>query len=479
MMRNKIIAFFIFLIFTLSFFARLYKLNSPVADWHSWRQADTASVARNFIKSGYTPFVPIFDDLSNVQSGKDNPLGYRMVEFPIYQSLGFFLFKFIPGLSIEKSLRLVSIFFSLISMGILYLLTKKYYGLLTGVFSILIFGFLPYSVYYSRTILPEMTGVGLSLTAIYLLDLTLDKTRHNNVLFLLSALFSAAAVLVKPTTGFLLIPILYIFWQKNGFFGLTSLKFYAYGLLAIFPFFLWRIWISQFPEGIPAYTWLLNGDNIRFTPAFFRWIIAERIAKLILGYTGIFLLFLGLITKTAKKTNFLFGSLLIGTSLYVIVFAKGNIQHDYYQILILPALSVYAARGLSYLFTQNENLNSKIAPFLGLISLVLMFALSWYEVRGYYWINHPEIVEAGQRVDLLTPKTAKIIAAYNGDTAFLYQTNRNGWPLVNKPILEMIKDGADFLVIANPDPDALNLSKSYKILEKKESYVIFDLRKLP
>ena len=38
------------LIILIGFVARVYKLDSPIADWHSWRQADTAAVTRNFIK---------------------------------------------------------------------------------------------------------------------------------------------------------------------------------------------------------------------------------------------------------------------------------------------------------------------------------------------------------------------------------------------------------------------------------------------
>ena len=31
---------------------RLYKITSPIGDWHSWRQADTSAVTRNFVKYG-------------------------------------------------------------------------------------------------------------------------------------------------------------------------------------------------------------------------------------------------------------------------------------------------------------------------------------------------------------------------------------------------------------------------------------------
>ena len=449
---KKIISYWaLILILLLGFIVRLYKIDNPVADWHSWRQADTAAVARNFIKFGFDPLHPRYDDLSNVQSGKDNPQGFRMVEFPFYQILGYTGYKILPRLGIEIWLRLVSIFFSLLSIVFIYKLSEKYGSKLKAIFSAGIFAFLPYSVYYSRAILPEMTAVGLSLGAIYFFNINL----------LLSILFASFALLVKPTAGFLLLPIVYLFLKNRKKFGILM-------VLAFIPLFLWRWWIAQYPEGIAAYSWLLNGNNIRFKGAFFRWIIVDRLSRLILGYTGIFFLMLGLSAKSKEK-NYLFGSLLLGSILYVVVFATGNVQHDYYQVLLLPVIAMYAGRGLVEAW--------KLSKVIAVVCAVFMFAFAWYEIRGYYWVNHPEIVEAGRKIDELTPKNAKVIAPYMGDTAFLYQTNRQGWPVTQKPLPEMIQMGADYIVITNPDNDALKLP--YQVLYKASNYIIFDLKKTP
>ena len=47
--KDFLILFFILII---AFILRLYKINSPLADLHSWRQVDTAAVARNYVKNG-------------------------------------------------------------------------------------------------------------------------------------------------------------------------------------------------------------------------------------------------------------------------------------------------------------------------------------------------------------------------------------------------------------------------------------------
>lgn len=56
----------LFLIIVLGFVVRLYKINTPLADWHSWRQADTASVTRIFIEYGVHPLVPKYYDISTI-----------------------------------------------------------------------------------------------------------------------------------------------------------------------------------------------------------------------------------------------------------------------------------------------------------------------------------------------------------------------------------------------------------------------------
>src|SRR3989344_1632903 len=77
--------FWLGLILILGFLVRLYKIDSPIADWHSWRQADTAAVTRNFIKEGFNPFLPKYDDASGVaESPIANPNRFRFVEFPFY-----------------------------------------------------------------------------------------------------------------------------------------------------------------------------------------------------------------------------------------------------------------------------------------------------------------------------------------------------------------------------------------------------------
>jgi hypothetical protein len=492
-MLNKIISsYLIFFILFLAFVVRLHGFTSPVADWHSWRQADTSAVSRNFIKMGFDVFHPRYDDLSNIPSGKDNPHGYRFVEFPIYNLFQAGLFGIIGYFTIEEWGRLVSIFSSLFAIWFLYALVKKYTDTTTGLLVSFFYAVTPYSIYYGRTILPDQMMIMATLGGIYFFDTWISNFRDEHrkkkqiISFILAVLFTAAALLLKPYALFFSLPMLYLAWKEFGFTIVKQWKLYIFALLAILPLILWRIWMTQYPEGIPANDWLLNGGNIRFKGAFFYWVFADRIGRLILGYWGIVFLGFGIIYNSTRKfANIgkrshigLFYSFLFASLAYVTVIARGNVQHDYYQILILPSIFLFVGLGARFLLSLvPEIANKYISITLLIVCSLFMLGFGWYFVRDYYNINKPGIVEAGKAVDSLTPKSAKVIAPYDGDTAFLYQTNRQGWPAYEKDLQGLIGLGAEYLVLVNPNQNDRNLRTQYHAVSESSNYILVDLHK--
>lgn len=463
------------LILTLALVLRLYKINNPIADWHSWRQADTAAVTRYYVQHGINLLIPKYHDLSSIPSGQPNPQGYRLVEFPLYNALTAFLYSpFSSQVSLEAFHRLVSIAFSLGSLTFLYLLVKLLSGQTLALLAGFFFAVLPYNIFYSRAILPEVPLVFFSLAAIYFQVKRLLKPKHSlDAQFWLSAISAALAILLKPYALVLLLPLAYFTWKQCGLKFLKDKSSYLYFLITVTPFLLWRFWIQQFPEGIPAYLWLLNANNIRFKGAFFRWLFADRLGRLILGFWGLILFGFGLINKPKPKAGWFYFFWLLAIGAYLTIFAAGNVQHDYYQIITIPIICIFLAQGAGFLLSQIKS--NLLAPLVLLLSLVFMLAFSWYEVRGFFNINHPEIVIAGQTADQLLPQEAKVIAPYQADTAFLYQTNRSGWPIGGQ-IPDKVKQGATHYVSVNFDDEANTLASQCPVLEKTDQYIIIDLQ---
>jgi energy-coupling factor transporter transmembrane protein EcfT len=163
--------------------------------------------------------------------------------------------------------------------------------------------------------------------------------------------------------------------------------------------------------------------------------------------------------------------------LYFIIVAQGNIQHDYYQVLIVPILAILS--GFGYYFMTKFLFHSRtVAVILSLIIFFFSLYFSGSQVIGYYQINRPQIIAAGQKAQALLPKNSLVIAPYNGDTAFLYQTGFRGWPTEVYDIPVQVKNfpgNPIYLVSVNYDQYTNSLIAKYPAVYKNNDFVILKL----
>ncbi len=468
--------FILFIALTL----RLYKIDIPLADFHSWRQADTAAVARNFIKDGFDLLHPRYDDLSSIQSGIENPNGYRMVEFPFYNAFFAYIYKVFPITTLEITGRLVTIFFSLITIAIIYYLALKESQRITAFFAGLSYAILPFFVFFTRVILPDPVALALASIAIYFIYLfTNTKNKYFEALFFILSLVSfSLALLTKPTTIFYGLAIAYLFYRKYSFSFLKKISFYLYILISIIPFLLWRKYITNYPEGIPVSDWLITMVNtyqgrqvIFFRPAFFRWIFFERINNLILGGYLVFLFMLGIIAKPRK---YLLHALLASALIYLLVFQGGNVQHEYYQIMILPAISLFIGLGVNFVVNNLKNL---IHPALTYLVIFIVFGFSflfsYYKVRDYY--AYPtDLIQIARITQTLTKESDKIVTDRTGDTTLLYLMDRRGAPAVYLDPDKLKALGYKYLLTQNMEY-LENLKESYEVVFENNSFGLLKL----
>lgn len=470
--------FWLSVIIVIGFWVRLYKIESPIADWHSWRQADTAAVTRNFIKYGFNPLLPKYDDMSGVsEKPLVNPNTYRFVEFPIY-NIAVYPFYLLFG-SLDQYSRLVSVLFSLGSIVFLYLICKRYLGIFVSLLTAFIYALLPFNVFFSRTTLPEPTFLFFALGMIYFLETKIWKDK--GIWSGWGFIFMAIAFLIKPWAIFFFLPLLYSAFV-NGFFTKEKRKllfeFVIFSLISLLPFILWRLWILQQPQGIPASGWLMNSDGIRFRPAYWWWLISQRLGGEILGVSGLTLFIIGLLTKPVK--NYFFHIWLLSMFFYFIVFATGNIRHNYYQYIFVPVAAVFLTLGFVRLILGVKDFLPRIFTIvMAFFLLPLAFYFSYHQVKGFYQINNPVIIEVGRKADMILPREAIVVAPYNGDTAFLYQTNRRGWPVVALPLTELVADyGVTHFISTAKDVKTSWVLRHFQVLEENPGFIIADMTKI-
>lgn len=455
--------------------ARLYKVNNPIADWHSWRQADTASVSRIYLDDGMNLLKPRYYDISTVQTGFKNPEGLRFVEFPIFNLLHVWLVQLLPMFSFEMLGRLVSILSALATTVFIFLIGKELHNKWVGLISAFLYSFIPFNVFFTRVILPDPLAVSFAVGGLWFF-LQYHKKTSLLALFFSGILFSLA-LLAKPHSLFYGLPVVVMLLNKYSLKKIfNSIPLLMTLAVVLIPFLLWRYWITHYGNlvGIPHISWAFNGDKIRFRPSYWRWIYGERLGSMILGTWGLIPFAYGIL-NLAKKNLFL-TSLLTGMFFYLAIIATANVRHDYYQTFIVPAIALTAGYG-SWLIWSNKEFNMWIRRGLVIFSIGMMMLMGYDKVKGFYNINHLEIVEVGKVVDETLPKDALVIAPYNGDTAFLYQTNRFGWPIITTDIDDLIDQGADYYVSVNYDDQTNKYRQRFETVSANTKYIILDLHK--
>ncbi|MCX7996724.1 MAG: glycosyltransferase family 39 protein [Patescibacteria group bacterium] len=461
---------------------RLYRVDAPLADFHSWRQADTAAVARNFSRYGFDLLHPRYDDLTSIQSGLDNPEGLRFVEFPLYNAMFAGLYVLFPVLPVEVWGRIVSIIMSLLTLVALYYLVYKEINRVAAVATAGIYAVFPYMVFFSRTVLPETTAVGFAILSIVLLraGLASEKRRIFSLLVALSSISFALAILVKPTAIFYGLVLAILFLRKYGLRVFKAPPAHLYFIMALLPLIGWRIYIMQFPEGIPSAGWLITrvqtfeGErNIFFRPAFFRWVFYERIATQMLGGFAVFFLIMGIL---AKQRSYLLHTLGLSALIYLLVFQGGNIQHEYYQIILFPALAVLCGLGIEFLFRHRKILIHPIVTIPVVIATIgLSIFFSYYKVKDFYGISG-DLVQIANLIKTVTRPEDTIITDRMGDTTLLYLMDRRGSPAIYKDLDEMRKDGYAYLVVQNRETiETIRRERNYREIMKTEKFSLFKL----
>lgn len=478
------------MIILLGFGLRFYKLNIPLADHHSWRQADTAAVARNFAEENFDFLRPRIDNLAPLHAPDlPNPQRLFLAEPPIYNSIVAVFYRLF---GVKESLaRLVSVFFYLGSGFFLFFLLKDAFSESMALWAVFYLVILPFGVFYSRAVLPESLMIFVSSGMLFTFSRWLEKKSLFS--FLTATVFAALALTQKAFPFFLGLPMAYLLLKKWGVSFLTQKKkaisLLVYLVLISAPIFFWRQWIHNFPQGIPPFDWLFNQGGIRFRPAFFRWIFFERIGKLILGIWGLPLFCLGLAVKVRRKFGWFFHLWLIAFLIYVFVLASGNVTHDYYQIPFLPLAAIFLARGTDWLLKASGQSFSRIISYLlFFICSVFMLAFSWYQVRDFYFIQGG-VDLAGRAVDLLTPKEALVLTGDSNDATLLYNCHRHGFTggyasyFPNDPeSLERARSqGASVYVTTKISELEFSefgryLRENYQLIQGSNQYLIFDLR---
>ncbi len=314
---------------------RFVQIDAPPVGRHAWRQSDTASVARNFHRHGNHLLYPQID--------WEIP-GFVEMEFPIYPWMTSVVYS-VVGES-EAAARMLSVLGSLVTIGFLYLLILRILGRRAALWAAFFFAVLPASLFFGRAIMPESWMLAASAAAVYFFVRWTDEDSW--FFYCLALLATSLACLLKLTSLYLGLPLLWLVWQKWGRKTLGRWQFWLFGSVVAMVLLAWYGHTYRLGQEYGASfhilttagtdkwgTWELLAD-----PGFYHRVFVGYLGERILTWIGLPIFVVGLFLPRQSPLERLFDIWLLSIIVVLLLASGGSYQHDYYSLpLVLPAVA--------------------------------------------------------------------------------------------------------------------------------------------
>jgi len=479
----------IYLILLLSALIRIIDITAPIIGWHSWRQSDTASIARNFYENGHNLLYP------QINWG-GNGTGFVESEFQIYPFIVSILYSAI-GLN-DVIGRLLSVIFSLLTIYGLYLLVKKIMDEGTALWAALIYGILPLNIFYGRAFMPDAAMLMCSVYGIFFFIKWLDSGKINN--FIYTWLFLTLALLLKLPTLYIGLPLFYLAFQKYRGSLFKNIYIYILAAIILIPVILWYYHAHQlFLNGGSSFgIWTYGQDkwgmfSLLIDPSWYNDIFFKSIAERHLTYPGFILLIAGLFIKRTFERERLFDMWLIAVLIFIFVAAQAHRAQEYYTLpFTIPAavfIGVFLGKYLPMQNFKNAFSSYRFKSYFALMCVILICLLSYLRVARFYNGEDPDsaVLKIGREIQYVSDPQDKIITVGDGNPVYLYHAQRFGWTAMPQQIDSLFieakkKEGAKFItgekVIFERNNSVEKLSfllQNYRVIKNEPEYIIVAL----
>ncbi len=326
-------------IVSLGFIARAATAGAPLFDHHSWRQADTAAIARNFATSRLNPLYPQIDNRGA------RPVGYVATGLELHAFLVALVAQ-VTGFATPIG-RLLSALWYIGSALLVFTLTRGRYGDAAAFASAFIYscGF-PLVLFVERAFLNESLLLCLSFAVLTATD---RYVRRSSVVWLIVAAVAICLIgAVKPTFLIVVAGVFALFLERYGWRGLSRVEPYVLVLVGALAAAAWLTWAAHLGRetGLTfGLTDKLFDAGILTEPGYWRK-VSTRLLKDLFGPVGLTAGAIGAVTAWRDR-RYMELALVAGGIVYLVVVTPGNYHHDYYQIPLVTGWTILAGLGLT------------------------------------------------------------------------------------------------------------------------------------
>ncbi len=477
--------------------ARLWYLESPLIDAHSWRQITNADIARHFMTT--------LDFLHPQVSwgGRDGVVG---MEFPLLQWLTGVLWRFTGESHVVA--RLIVVAFSVAGVACMYGLGARLFGRPAGLAAAALMAVSPSVVFFGRSFLSDTPMLTFMIAAVWAWDVYFERATPARLVA--ATLLTALAALVKLPAILVFAPIVGTAWRHRQWRAVADRRAWSAGLVALGLIAAWywhadRIFLETgLTQAVfrPSGTYPADiAPGVEFTSVS-HWATPERLFSTetwrelgdrfwqlhltAVGAAGA-LVGLWLSPRASRLPVDLW--LLGGLALFVVAL-EGQFWHEFHQLPLLPPLFLYFGAAAAPLFDRGWQ--SRLLPgrggavvigVIGLICAVQAIRASGIELHLYRPANlQSNFVSIGEAIRAATAPEALVVTVEYDDGGtnspmLLYFAHRQGWSFDLRSITpdlvpHLQTRGARYVATTNwaeieadkPEVAALLLSRSKEIV---------------
>lgn len=479
----------VFLIVLLAIAFRLYRLDIPFTEGHSWRQVTNADITRHFAEGDMNVFMP------RVSWGGLN--GAVGMEFPLLHYVTAIAWR--VGGESPLVARLVATAFSVTSVVLIFILGRRWFGAPAGRGAAFLFAVSPSMVFFGRALMSDTPMVTFLVAAVLAWDWYFERPQLARAV--VAVLFTALGPLVKLPAIVVLAPIGGLALSRLGRSALRNQTLWmgcatAGALVAAWYWHADRIYLETgltqavfrpsgtYPPDVAPNVFFLTTYHFATADRLLNrefWIgMADRFWSIHLTAIGFLGAFLGLFVGWRAGRALPVVLWVLGGFALIVVGAEGQWTHEFHQLPIMPALALLFGVGAAPLFDATYLKRFlPIGPAVAAVSLVLTVTA----VQGFrgssiipglyrpgfltnYFIDHGSFLQS------VLPADALIITvdyeAYGANSPMLlYYARRQGWAFdgatISPTVIENLRAryGATFfissmapkLLKARPDVD--------------------------
>jgi hypothetical protein len=362
------------LLFATALLLRLYRIWEPPLDFHPTRQYRSALIARGYYLRSIRSVPEWRREVASANMRQEG-----IIEPPVMESIAAMAYR-IVGREELWIPRLCSSLFWLVGGLMFYGLAKRLTPADAALLATAMYLFIPFGVQASRSFQPDPFMVMLSIAAVYAITNCFEKPSYGK--WVLAALLSSAAVLIKPVAAF---------WILGAFFALAIYYHGIYKAISgawcwLFIPSIFLLTVAYYIYGLLTHQYGLDWTGGRFIPRLlvsgFFWKGWMQMLTEVIGGPYLIMAFLGLVvvcqlhSGTARP---LLTGLWIGYGAYCAVFTWHVPTHDYYHLPLIPVVALSIAGLICYVLTRMARVCS-----LRLLRVVAVCVLLLIVCHGAY-----------------------------------------------------------------------------------------------